>query len=242
MNLWTPSRIYKPLGIKPRRFTEYRLKGFIKPEVESEGKDASLFNAFDALRAAFIHLGETQGLTLENAYKIQNIVLTAGNLPAILPWDDVYKDNTWLITISGNPIGLGNSYPISYYNTLRVGDSSAFHEMMENTYLFTIFTDTVLLVNRGIFKNYIDGKDNVALFNIATFTKNVISSLSINVIDDIYEPLTIRRKFFEKAFALPATKQEIVFGLLRSAMAGILSWQTTKEAMQRQGLDTSDLA
>jgi len=241
MNLWTPSRIYKPLGIKPRRFTEYRLKGFIKPEVESEGKDASLFNAFDALRAAFIHLGETQGLTLENAFKIPGIILTSGNLPAILPWDNIYKDNTWLITISGDPIGLGNSYPISYYDSLKKGDSDAFHEMMNNAYLFTMFTDVALIVSRRIFEKYEDGKDNVSFFNIAIFIKDVVSALSIDIVNDIYEPLNIRRKFFEKAFALPIKKQEIVFELLRSAMAGILSWRTTKEGMQKQGLDTSDL-
>lgn len=241
MKLWTPKRIYAPLGIKPRRLTEYRLKGLITPQVDSEGKDAYLFNGIEAIRAALIHLGESQGLTLEYAVKMSQLVLNVNRVFDAFPYNNQYKD-MWLISVAGNPVDISVSFPVdSLKHLLEVTTKDAADELSQNETRFVLFDKYEIITNKKFFTGYEGGRDSVSFLKISDYIKSVIELLSIDVIDDIFYLLGFKRALFESIMKCSELIQKEIIFFLSAGLSKGFSWETVKKEIQRRGVDTSVL-
>lgn len=235
-----PLHITKPLGIQPRRFTEYRVRGFIAAVGEVKELETSWYNPFDAIRAALIWRGERHGLTLANAAKIPGMVLEQRRiLHVIPPYAGLCQGNAYLVSKNGEPIAVESSSQSETANEFCLN-----HPEVDRASLvkFVLWDNDILTVKKEALGKYDATCDNLTFFNLSAFLGDVMQRLGLNPITDIYAPLSIPPAFWVKMQALPTLEsQRICYEIMQTGMAGALPWALCIEIMQRQGLDVSDL-
>lgn len=240
MKTLKPMHITKPLGIQPRRFTEYRVRGFIAAVGKVKELEASWYSPFDAIRAALIWQGERHGLTLANAAKIPGMVLEQRRLLHLIPpYAGLSRGSAYLVSKNGEPIAMEVSSQSEAANEFCLN-----HPAVDRASLvkFVLFDNDIVVLKKETLGKFDATRDNLTFFNLSAFIGDVMRRVGLDPITDIYEPLTIKPVFWAKMQALPTLEsQRICYETMQAGMAGALPWRAVLSIMERQGLDVSDL-
>lgn len=240
MKKWTPRKIYQPLDIPARRFTEYRRRGLIQPQVEPHNTSPAKFDAFAILRAALLNLGEQHGLTLANAAKIPGMVLQQRRIMHVIPpYSGLCQGNTYLVSKNGEPIAVESSSQSEPSNSYFLNHPSVDRASLVK---FVLWDNDIVVLKKESLGKFDETRDNLTFFNLSAFLGDVMQRLGLDPIADIYAPLTIPPAFFAKMQALPTLEQQrICYEIMQAGMAGVLPWVAVFGVLERQGLDVADL-